>query len=235
MSRAKSTIQRPERAAMEPIQVPCCDAEGNQTGNVVVDPAKLGGRIRRRLMFEAVLRHEACQRRGTHKTKTRSEVAGTGHKMYRQKGSGNARAGTKQAPHRVGGGVSMGPVPRSYRMDMNRKMRRLARASALLSKLVDHEAIVVDSLSFERPATARLAKLIDNALAEQHDRRGRSCLVMATAAEADTGLILSARNLERVSINTYERASAYDLLFHRRLLITRAALEEIVGTLEAVS
>jgi large subunit ribosomal protein L4 len=205
------------------VEVPYHDPDGTLAGTIAVDAETLGGRLRRRLMFEAVLRFEANQRRGTHKTRGRSQVAGSTRKMYRQKGTGNARMGSRKAPHRRGGGVSMGPQPRSYRLGMPRKSRRLARNSALLSKLLDREAAVVERIDLDRPSTRTLAKLL-----EATDI-GENALVVVTAEERNRNLLLSVRNFRRVTLLPVQEISAYHLLFHARLLMSRAALAELVG------
>lgn len=222
------------REAMPPVRVAYYDAAGVQAGYVSVDPQLLGGWIRRRLMFDAAVRHEANQRQGTHKVKTRSEVAGHHTKLFKQKGTGRARQGTKQAPHRRGGGVVHGPVPRSYRQEMNRKARRLARLSALLTKLADGEAAVIERLEFAKPRTRELAALLTATHGLGKGGAG-SCLVVsdapATGGGAPRELVLSARNIPKVKVTPFIEASAHDLLHHRRLLITRRALEAIVGPL----
>ena len=214
----------------DPLQVPYHEADGSLVGMVEIDPSLLGGRLRRRLMFDAVLRYEANRRRGTHKTRGRAEVAGSIKKMFRQKGTGNARAGSRRAPHRKGGGVAMGPQPRSYRQRMPRKARLRARDSALLSKFADLEAAVIESLSFESPSTGTLHRLLGRVL--EHIEGQPGCLIAVTNEEGSRSLVLSARNLPRVAVRPISEVSAFDLLLHSHLLITREALAELLGEVQ---
>src|SRR5947208_13897709 len=126
------------------ISVPVVDKAGNSVGTVDIDPAEFGGTINRTLLHEAVLMFRANQRAGTHHTLRRGEVAGSTKKIFRQKGTGNARAGTKRTNKRRGGGTAKGPKPRDYEYHLPKRAVRAATRMALLSKFRDNEAIIVE-------------------------------------------------------------------------------------------
>src|SRR5260370_22483629 len=130
------------------IAVPVFNALGEQTGTVEVDPAEFGGKVNRQLLHDVVVMHLANQRAGTHSTLRRGEVAGSTKKLFRQKGTGNARVGPKRTNKRRGGGTAKGPKPRDYEYHLPKKAVRAATRMALLSKFQDQEAVVVDDLSF---------------------------------------------------------------------------------------
>lgn len=139
------------------MKVPVKNVKGEQVGEVDLPDAVFAARISQPLMHQALLRQNANAHLGTHKVKTRAEVNRTTKKVYRQKGTGNARQGSRKAPHWVGGGVAFGPVVRSYRQDMPKKMRRAAICSALSQKASDQQIVVVDKLEMEAPKTKEFA------------------------------------------------------------------------------
>src|SRR6202045_2112273 len=122
--------------------------EGQSVGTIDVDPAEFGGKVNRQLLHEVVLMHLANQRAGTHSTLRRGEVSGSTKKLFRQKGTGNARVGTRRTNKRRGGGTAKGPKPRDYEYHLPKKAVRSATRMALLSRLKDQEAVVVDQLRF---------------------------------------------------------------------------------------
>src|SRR5207248_6494671 len=120
--------------------------QGDSVGTVEVDPAEFGGTINRQLLHDVVVMHLANQRAGTHSTLRRGEVAGSTKKLFRQKGTGNARAGTRRTNKRKGGGTTKGPKPRDYEYHLPKKAVRAATRMAILSKFQDQEAVVLDEL-----------------------------------------------------------------------------------------
>lgn len=209
----------------ELLQIPYFDASGQPAGAVAVDRDLLGGRIRKRLLFDATIRYEGNARRGTHKVKPRSEVSGSGRKLFRQKGTGRARQGTAQAPHRKGGGVSHGPVPRSYRSGMTRKARRLATRVAFLAKCLDRQAAVIESLDLPSHRTAELMSLLGKVGVQ--DLR---CLVAVAGESAGRNLQLASRNVPDLATKPVREANSRDVLKAHRVVLTRAALEELLGS-----
>src|SRR6266702_3035212 len=123
------------------------NAQGVSVGTVEVDPADFGGKINKQLLHEVVLMYRANQRAGTHSTLRRGEVSGSTKKLFRQKGTGNARVGTRRSNKRKGGGTAKGPKPRDYEYHLPRKAVRAATQMAILSKFQDQEAVVLDELS----------------------------------------------------------------------------------------
>src|SRR5438094_7557469 len=146
--------------------------QGEAIGTVDVDPAEFGGKVNRQLLHEVVLMHLANQRAGTHSTLRRGEVAGSTKKLFRQKGTGNARVGTRRTNKRKGGGTTKGPKPRDYEYHLPKKAVRAATRMALLSKFQDQEAIVVDDLTLPEVKTKEMAGIL-KALKLQ----GTTCLI----------------------------------------------------------
>src|SRR5262245_66482033 len=128
------------------ISVDVFNRQGEAVGKVEIDPAEFGGKINKQLLHDVVVMYLANQRRGTHSTLRRGEVAGSTKKLFRQKGTGNARVGTKRTNKRKGGGTAKGPKPRHYEYHMPKKAVRAATKMALLSKFQDQEAIILDDL-----------------------------------------------------------------------------------------
>src|SRR5881392_4176953 len=131
--------------------------EGSNVGTVDVDPADFGGTVNRQLLHEAVLMYLANQRAGTHSTLRRGEVAGSTKKLFRQKGTGNARVGNRRTNKRRGGGTAKGPKPRDYEYHMPKQMVRAATRMALLSKFQDQQAVIVDDLALPAAKTQQMA------------------------------------------------------------------------------
>src|SRR5438445_11736447 len=136
------------------------NAQGATVGTVEVDPAELGGKINKQLLHEVVLMYLANQRAGTHSTLRRGEVAGSTKKLFRQKGTGNARVGTRRTNKRRGGGTAKGPKPRDYEYHLPKKAVRAATRMAVLSKFQDREAIVVDDLTLPEVKTKQMAGVL---------------------------------------------------------------------------
>src|SRR6476646_2571823 len=140
------------------------NAQGQSVGTVEVDPAELGGKINKQLLHDVVLMYLANQRAGTHSTLRRGEVAGSTKKLFRQKGTGNARAGTRRTNKRKGGGTAKGPKPRDYEDHLPTKAVRAATRMALLSKFQDNEVVVVDDLKVEQIKTKEVAGVLKTVL-----------------------------------------------------------------------
>src|SRR5436190_7474383 len=135
--------------------------QGESVGTVEIDPDEFGGSVNRQLLHDVVVMHLANQRAGTHSTLRRGEVAGSTKKLFRQKGTGNARVGTKRTNKRRGGGTAKGPKPRDYEYHLPKKMVRAATRMAILSKFEDQETIVLDELKLPEGKTKRMAEIFD--------------------------------------------------------------------------
>jgi large subunit ribosomal protein L4 len=204
------------------IKVPVVNPEGKEVGSFELDPADFGGTVNKQLLHDAVVMYQANRRAGTHKTKTRSEVAGSGKKIFRQKGTGHARQGTSRTHKRRGGGTAFGPTPRDYSYRMPTKARRLATRMALLSKFIDHEAIVVEGLKFDAPKTKRMAGVLEKLQAST-----QGCLVATLGM--DKNVYLSGRNIARVAVLPVDQMNAYDLIRRKRLVISREAIADLAA------
>lgn len=202
------------------ITLPVMSPEGQQLSTIEVDPAEFGGTVNKQLLHDAVVMYQANLRQGTHSTKTRGEVAGSKKKLFRQKGTGNARVGSKRTGKRRGGGVAHGPKPRDYSYTMPKKARRLATRMAILSKLLDNEAVVVDGFTVDAPKTKQVAGVL-----KALGLNTQSCLI--TTAGLNQPLYLSARNIPGVELLPAAELNALSLLRRKRLLLTKDALETL--------
>jgi large subunit ribosomal protein L4 len=194
--------------------------QGESVGTVEIDPEEFGGTINRQLLHDVVLMHRANQRAGTHSTLRRGEVAGSTRKLFRQKGTGNARVGPRRSNKRKGGGTAKGPKPRDYEYHLPRKAVRAATRMAILSKFQDNEAAVIDDLAVGEVKTKPVAAIL-KAL-KLHD----TTLLIGTA-DYDKNLYLSSRNIPRVEVMPASQFNAYTVLRQKRLLLTRAALDQL--------
>ncbi len=167
-----------------------------------------------------VKQHLANRRQGTHKTKERGEVAGSTRKIKKQKGTGTARAGSIKSPVFVGGGRIFGPKPRNYGFKLNKKVKQLARKSALTYKAKADSLIVVEDLQFEAPKTKQMAEIIKNLnLANK-----KSLLVLP---ESNNNVYLSSRNLEGVKVVTVSELNTYDIMNANGVLLAESSVEKL--------
>jgi large subunit ribosomal protein L4 len=202
------------------IQVKVYNPQGQESGQIPVEEAWFGGKVSMEILRLAVKRHEANQRQGTVATKSRGLVEGSTKKIFAQKHTGRARAGTIRSPKRRGGGATFAKVPRDFGLAMPKRMRRQALDSALLARLLDSEVIVVDGLSLEHPKTKQVAKALRAVGAD------RTCLLALPAGE--TVLYKSARNLPRVRVRPVSDLNAFDVLWPSRVVFTRPAFEAML-------
>lgn len=196
------------------------DRKGKKVGTYSVEPEDFAPSINKQLLHDAVVMYQANQRQGSHKTKTRGEVSGSTKKMYRQKGTGNARAGHKRSGIRRGGGHIFARSPRDYSYRMPRKALQLATRMALASKIADDELVIIDELKFDAPKTSDMAQILKSL-----EVTGDS-LVVATDAY-DVNVYKSARNIDQVSVAPAPELNALTLLASRKLLVTKAALDTL--------
>src|SRR5437660_1098967 len=171
------------------------NGQGQTVGSVQVNPADFGGKINKELLHEVVLMYLANQRAGTHSTLRRGEVAGSTKKLFRQKGTGNTRVGTRRTNKRRGGGTAKGPKPRDYDLHLPRKAVLIATRMAILSKLADKEAIVLEDLSLSAPKTKDMAGIL-----KALNLKGTSCLIGIAGLDksAQNNVYKSARNIAGV-------------------------------------
>jgi large subunit ribosomal protein L4 len=204
------------------LSVPVYNAAGEKVAEESIDPADFGGEVNKQLLHDVVLMHRAAKRVGTVNTKGRADVAGSGKKLFRQKGTGNARAGSKRTNKRVGGGVAFARRNRDYRYSMPKKAVRTAIRMALLSKFQDGQALIIEGLTpVEKPKT----KVVEGETKTSSLRRtldGRT--ILFGLPDQDPGFYRSARNIEGVQIAPVAEFNTYDILKQRYLVLTREAL-----------
>ena len=177
------------------------------------------------VLTDAIILNLAALRQGTHKTKNRSEVRGGGRKPYRQKGTGNARQGSRRAVQWVGGGRYGTPVPRDYSKKQNRKERRLALLSALTEKAADKEIMVVDNFTLETPKTKEMVEALTNL--KVNDKK-----VLIVAKELEENVILASRNLANIILLEADEINVLDIVATDIMIVTEDALKEIEEVLK---
>jgi len=194
------------------------DMAGKQVGSYEIDPAELAPRVSRQLLHDAVVMYQANARQGTQKTKTRGEVAGSTKKLYRQKGTGNARAGGRRSGTRRGGGHIFAKRPRDFGWRMPRKALQAAARMALAARLADDEVKLVDAIAVESPKTAVVAGMLRAlGVGEQ--------TVLVSPEKHCPNFWKSARNIDGVSVAPVAELNAWSILRPRSIVMTKAALD----------
>jgi large subunit ribosomal protein L4 len=200
------------------------NSQNEKVGSVDLRDEVFGGRIKTDLIHESVVRANAAERRGTHATKTRAMVSGSGKKPWRQKGTGRARVGEIRNPLWRKGGTTFGPQPRSYEYQLPKKVEKGALRAALSQKLRDGAVVVVDALSVGEIKTKAAAELLRR-LGIDGGKKGSKVLLVDVKPEDK--LALSVRNIEGVRLLASNRVSARDVMNTRRVVVTQAALEKL--------
>ena len=203
------------------IEVPVFNQSGQKVETIQVDEQKLGGEVRKELLKQALVMYHANQRQGSVRTLARGEVAGSTRKIYRQKGTGNARMGSIRQPVRRGGGHAKQKRPKDWRLALPKTARRLARNSAILSKIQSNDIRVVDAIKLDQPKTKLVVQMY-KALGID-----RSCLLALSGR--DEAVERSARNIERTTLTTVAQLNAWDILNNRTLLVTKDGLQQILA------
>jgi len=194
------------------------NTKAEKVGEIELNDLVFGIEANKEAMHTMVVNYLANQRQGTQSTKTRTEVRGGGRKPWRQKGTGRARQGSIRAPQWTGGGVALGPKPRSYRFSVNKKLRRLALKSALSTKVAENEIIVIDELKLDSFKTKEMAAILkafeaDNAL--------------VVTAGKDDNVVRSAANIPGIETSMAENLNVYDVLKHSKFIVTKDAVSKI--------
>ena len=197
------------------VQIPVHSIEGEVVDHIELNEAVFGVPADQAVVHQAMVRQLANARQGT----VGSKVSGGGRKMFRQKGTGFARRGSRRAPLLRGGGVAFGPHPRSFRQAMPKKMRHLALRCILSAKVASEEMIVIDEFALEEPKTKEMARIMANL--------GVDSSALIVTAEPDPNVYKSARNLGRTKTLPASMLNVVDLLSHRRLMITVAAVKVV--------
>jgi large subunit ribosomal protein L4 len=200
--------------------LPVYDRSGKEVGRYEIAATDLAPSINKQLLHDAVVMYQANQRQGTFRTKTRGEVAGSTKKMYRQKGTGNARAGSRRTNIRVGGGHAFAKRPRDFSYRLPRKALQLATRMAVASKIESNSVVVIDDIQLSAPKTKDMAGILKALQLE-----GQSTLVATNGY--DVNVYKSTRNIDRVTISPVAELNALSVLKPKRLLVTRAALDAL--------
>ena len=188
------------------------NVEGKKVSTVDLKEEIFGIEPNEAVVHSVLINFLANQRQGTQSTKTRAEVRGGGRKPWRQKGTGRARQGSIRAPHWVGGGIALGPKPRSYSYKLNKKERRLAIKSCLSSKVIENELTVVDKFEFNAIKTKEVAKMLNSLKLE-----GKTLILLPEKNEI---IQKSARNIKGVKTLSVNTINAYDLVNYKNLVVT---------------
>jgi large subunit ribosomal protein L4 len=194
---------------------------GEKLGQTKVAEGVLDAEINESLLHQVVVAYLANQRQGTASTKTRAEVAGSGAKLFRQKGTGRARMGDIRSPLRVHGGIAFGPKPRSYRQNTPKKMLKGAMLSAIADKFQSNSVMIIDRISFEKPTTKGMIKSV-KALGLNPEEK-----ILLVLDAFDRNVYLSGRNIPNLNISIWSLLNVYQILRHDRLIITQEALKKL--------
>ncbi|MFC2041468.1 50S ribosomal protein L4 [Chloroflexota bacterium] len=206
------------------MKVPVYNQAGEAVDNVELSDRVFGVPLNQAVVHQVMVAQQASARQGTASTKTRGEVAGSTRKLFRQKGTGNARAGSIKSPLRRGGGITFGPRPRSYRQAVPKKMRRLALRCVLSAKARDKELVVLEQLGLEQPKTKEMARILA--------ALGLDSSALIVTAEPEDNVVKSARNLPGIKTMPASLLNVVDILSHKMLFMTVAAVrkaEELWG------
>jgi large subunit ribosomal protein L4 len=200
------------------------DISGKKVGTYEIDPAELAPSVSKQLLHDAVIMYQANQRQGTMRTKTRGEVAGSTKKLYRQKGTGNARAGGRRSGTRRGGGHIFAKRPRDFGWRMPRKALQTATRMALAARLADDEVKLIDKLPLTAPKTSAASKLLGALGLGEHT-------VLVAPEKHDDNLWKSFRNIDGVSVSPVGDLNAWSILRPRAIVMTTAAIDAFRSTL----
>jgi large subunit ribosomal protein L4 len=199
--------------------------DGKETGNkVTLSDAIFGIEPNDHAIYLDVKQFLANQRQGTHKSKQRNEVAGSTRKLHKQKGTGGSRKGSIKSPVFRGGGRIFGPQPRDYSFKLNKKLKQLARMSALSYKAKNNDIVVLEDFQFSTPKTKNFISLINNLKIDGH----KSLMVLANL---DSNILLSSRNLQKSKVVTATDINTYDLLHADKLVLTASSVKTIEESL----
>lgn len=203
------------------LSVPVFNMQGAKLGEVEVDPAQLGGSVRPALLKQVLVAYQDHQRQGSARTKGRAQTAGSTRKLYRQKGTGNARAGMLRTPVRKGGGRAFAKRRPPSVKELPKKMRRIARNNAILAKIQANEVLILDGLRCNEPKTKVFATML-SALGLD-----RGCLL--AMHDRDVNVYKSGRNIPETDIRLVDDVNAYDVLRRSRVVFTKPAFELVLS------
>jgi len=206
------------------MKCPVTTLDNKKAGEIELDDSVFGLPARKDILARVVNWQLAKRRAGTHKVKTRGEVSGSTRKLFRQKGTGNARMGSARTTQRRGGGTVFGPVVRDHSHELTKKMRKLGLKTALSAKAAEGKLIVIDEAALKAPKTAELAK--------RFAALGWSSVLIIDGAQVDDGFARAARNLPLVDVLPQQGANVYDILRRDTLVLTKGAVEALEARLK---
>ncbi len=206
------------------MEIKIVNIEGKETGSITLNDSIFGIEPNDHAIYLDVKQFLANQRQGTHKSKQRNEIHGSTRKLHKQKGTGGSRKGGIKNPLFRGGGRVFGPQPRDYSFKLNKKLKELARKSALSYKAQSNDIVVVEDFNFESPKTKNFLSLIGNLKVNDHKT------LMVIPAQNDN-VYLSSRNLQKSKVTTLSELNTYDLLNASKLVFTKSAVENLEATL----
>lgn len=208
------------------IALPVYNTEGKVVDNVKLDPHIFDGKVNTAAIYQAVCAYRACQRKGLASTKTRGEVSGGGRKPWRQKGTGRSRVGSIRSPLWRGGGVVFGPHPRDFSYHIPKKLKLLALKSALCAKLNESNILVLDNFGVEKTKTKEAAKIFSHLKIKPL----KNLLLLLDKMDDNLKLVL--RNIDFLEVNLAKNTHAYEIMKHRKLIITKDALSGLTARLK---
>jgi large subunit ribosomal protein L4 len=200
------------------VSLPVYDRTGAEVGKFDIEPTELAPKINKQLLHDVVVMYQTNLRQGSAKTKSRAEVAATTKKMYRQKGTGNARAGSSRSNIRRGGGMTFAKRPRDWSYRLPKKAIRLATKMAVASRVIDDEITLIDDLKFDSPKTREVAAILKALKLD-------NSTILVAVEQYDLNVYKSIRNIKGVSVMPVSELNALEILRPKRLLMTKAALE----------
>ena len=203
--------------------------KNKEVGDVALSDAVFGVELNEALIHAAVMNYQANGRQGTSATKTRGNVSGSGRKLWKQKGTGRARIASLRSPLWKGGGNVHGPQPRDWSYQMPKKMRRGALRSALSERLREGNLIVIDGFEFKNPKTSEFLGAMGDLGLVDKEKRAKTLIVDSLD---NANLILSSRNVEKTKVTNSFGLNIYDIIYHEKLLISKAAVEELNALLD---
>ena len=208
------------------LTLPVYDSKGKQIEKMELTKGVFDKKINSSLIYQSVVMYQANKRQGTASTKTRKEVSGGGDKPWRQKGTGRARVGSNRSPLWTGGGVVFGPHPRDFSYSVPKKIKVSAFKASLTDRVSTNDVLLLDELKFENAKTKEIAAMLKSLKI-----KGKSLLIVDKEKEQTKELIRMCRNIARFQMITAQEATAYDVLRHKKILITKSALKKIIQRL----
>ena len=208
------------------MEVAVYNTQGKKTGTAKLDDAVFGIEPNDHVIWLDVKRYRNAQRQGTHKSKERAEIAGSTKKLFRQKGTGNARVGSAKSPTRRGGGTAFGPRPRNYTIQLNKKTKRLARMSALSYKAKDNEILMIDAWSMDAPKTKDFVQALSNLKLADNK-------TLVVVPENNGNIYMSSRNVQGHKVQAAGNLTTYEILDCDKLIFVGNAHEIVANALNA--